>query len=114
MNLRLIAVCFLFSGLLGCQHEPQVTPATGCPQISFSTQVNPIIQQNCAIASCHVAGFPDGDFTQFDELKEKVDNGSFKNSVIDWSVPRMPETYKLPESQISTLKCWIEQGAQKN
>ena len=91
-------VCCL--SLWHCKHEPQETPEPACNPVSFTGQIQPIIQVNCAITNCHVAGSPDGNFNNFADLKEKIDNGSFKNSVIDWNAPRMPEAYKLPEAEL--------------
>ena len=89
-------------------------PAPACQPVSYARDVKPIIQQNCATSGCHVAGFPDGDFTQYAPLKAKVDNGSFKNSVIDWNAPKMPETQKLPENQLRILQCWLNANAPEN
>jgi hypothetical protein len=86
-----IGIAVLLS-LGSCKHTPQEMPVPTCEPVSFARDVKPIIQQNCATYGCHVAGFPDGDFNNFTALKEKVNNGSFKNSVIDWNAPRMPET----------------------
>ena len=105
-------VCCL--SLWHCKHEPQETPVPACNPVSFTGQIQPIIQVNCAITNCHVAGSPDGDFNNFADLKEKIDNGSFKNSVIDWNAPRMPEAYKLPEAELRMLQCWLNQGALHN
>ena len=109
----LVSFAILF-GLGSCKHEPQETPAPSCSPVSFARDVKPIIEQNCAIYGCHVAGSPDGDFNQFPDLKEKVNNGSFKNSVIDWNAPRMPETYKLSEAQLRILQCWLNDNAPEN
>src|SRR5688572_31296836 len=109
----LLALMFL-PGFTGCKHQPQDVPAPVCQPVSFARDVKPIIQQSCATYGCHVAGSPDGDFNQFMDLKEKVTNGSFKNSVIDWKAPRMPETHQLPEAQLRVLQCWLNDNAPEN
>ena len=115
MKIRLLLLLNFTLGLGACKHQPQEIPApSGCASVTFSGQVNPIIQQNCAISGCHVANFPDGDFTKFSDLHEKVTDGSFKNSVIDWNAPRMPDNHKLPEENIRILQCWLNQGAPNN
>ena len=114
MKNRLLFGLFLFYSLSGCKHQPQEMPAPTCQPVSFARDVRPIIQQNCATYGCHIAGSPDGDFNQFAELKAKVTNGSFKNSVIDWNAPRMPETHQLPDAQLRVLQCWLNDNAPEN
>ncbi len=101
--------------LAGCKHTPEPKPQnTTCTPVSFSRDINPIIQQNCAISGCHNNGFANGDFTLYSDLKVKVDNGSFHNSVIDFNAPKMPPAGKLPDAQLNLLQCWLNQGAPNN
>jgi hypothetical protein len=118
MKPALLFSLLLFLNLAACtnnkREEPQPFTTAECKNITYSANVFPIIQQTCAITGCHIAGFPDGDFTRFEDLKDKVNNGSFKNSVIDGNAPVMPETGKLPDAQIQVLQCWLKNGAPNN
>lgn len=114
MKNRWLAVFFSGLWLAGCKHQPQPAPAPVCAPVSFSAQIKPLIQQHCTLPACHHSGSSDGDFTRFEDLKEKVANGSFQNSVLNWKEPKMPETYKLPEADLQLLTCWLSQGAPNN
>lgn len=114
MKRKFLVGLFILAGLGGCRHEPQAPPVLPCAPVSFTSQVRPILETNCTLANCHVAGSPDGNFHDFAALKEKIDNGSFHNSVIDWNAPRMPETYKLSAADLQLLQCWLRQGALPN
>lgn len=106
----------LVLGLLAaaCKHDPQELPPPTCASVTYTGQVKPILQQNCMLSGCHNANSPNGDFNKFEDLKNLVTNGSFKNSVIDWNAPRMPETHKLSDEGIRLLQCWLNQGAPNN
>ena len=94
--------------------EPQPLTVSACDSIpaTFSGQVNPIIQQNCAITGCHVpGGTGTNDYTSYAGVKANVDNGSFRHSVIEGQPPVMPPTGQLPAEQLRILECWLNNGA---
>ena len=99
--------------------EPKPEPVVECVpgEYSFATNVKPIIETKCATSSgCHATGSFTGDFTNFQELKEKVTNGKFKNSVLDHKAPVMPPmgSAELTEAELKILKCWHNNGAPNN
>lgn len=94
--------------------EPKPVTASECETITYSASVVPIIQQNCTTPYCHDANSVNGNFNNYEELKIRVDDGRFKNSVIDGNIPVMPQTGKLPDAQIRILQCWLNNGAPKN
>jgi hypothetical protein len=96
------------------KEEPKPVSLCDPAQSTFSGHVNPIIQLNCAIYGCHDAGSGNGDFTKYEELKIRVEDGRFKNSVIDGNTPVMPPSGKLPDAQIRVLECWLSNGAPNN
>ena len=107
-----IITSFLF--LMGCSKSEQeiITPTCDTTQIiSFSSTVQPIITKSCNIPGCHVSGFANGDFTNYDGIKERVDNGSMKTRTANQSMPLEGEL-TIPE--IETILCWIESGAANN
>jgi hypothetical protein len=84
--------------------------------ISFNSRVKPILSASCNSSSCHGAGTGPGrgDFSAYEGVKAKVDNGSFENRVI---VRRnMPPSSRTPlsEQEIQDLKSWIDAGAPNN
>lgn len=113
----ILSAALLFSLAACVNHErEEPKPLSECdPSLStFSGHVNPIIQTNCVLSGCHEAGSVNGDYTSYAGLKEKVDNGTFKNSVIDGNTPVMPQTGQLPDAELRVLECWLNNGAPNN
>ncbi|NBB88326.1 MAG: hypothetical protein GVX96_00865 [Bacteroidetes bacterium] len=81
--------------------------------ITFSSDVERIINTNCAYSGCHVSGTGLPDYTSYDGVAAQVENGRFENRVlIQQNMPPSnasgPTT--LSEDDLFTLECWIEQG----
>lgn len=98
--------------------DPGTTGSTDSVQACDSTKVlycnkiKPIIDLNCAIAGCHVSGFPSGDFTQYAGVKAKVDNGNILLRVFS-DPPSMPPSNPLPASDTTLLGQWLREGAKE-
>jgi len=83
-----------------------------CLEVTYSKNVVPIINAHCAIDGCHVAGFAPGDFTSFQVLYSKVENGSFELRVFELRI--MPPNDSLSDEELKTFQCWIDNGALNN
>jgi len=99
--------------------QPEVPEVCDTLNVSYSTDIMPIIMFNCAISfGCHVSGgSAPGDFMSYADLKAKADNGTLKNRVV--VSKNMPPTYSegptaLADSSIQKIDCWIKDGALKN
>ena len=80
-------------------------------QSAFAANVNPIIQQTCAIATCHDAGSLNGPgplltynqiFNARIAIKTAVGNGT------------MPKTGSLTTAQKNSIICWVDAGGPNN
>ena len=81
--------------------------------VTYSSHVAPIINSSCATTGCHVSGGSGpGNFTVFNELIAKVNNGSFENRVLIQQT--MPPNSELSECDLQTLEIWINNGAPNN
>lgn len=80
--------------------------------VSYSTDLVSVINSSCAISNCHVAGFGFGDFTSYDGIKAKADDGSLRREVV--INQSMPVTGSISQSDRDNFKCWIEAGAPNN
>lgn len=111
---------FLLGALLlmaGCYYdtEAKLYPSRACDttNVTWSGTIQPIIQGNCAIPGCHVAGGTGpGDFTSYLGVKEKVDNGTLRQEVVVDGT--MPPDYDLRPCEVQQIDAWIQAGALEN
>ena len=114
----LTIICFFgFVAFQSCDFDNLPEPTTGgCESgsITYNEQIQAILETNCAYTGCHLSGFPNGDFSAYnDDLVNFLENADFKERVID--LRDMPPEYatgptELSEEDILSLKCWIEDG----
>jgi len=104
---------FVFSmglvSLLSCTTDKFETDP--CLSVSYVESVRPLVEKKCALAGCHVSGFQPGDFTDYEVLKQKAQEGKIQLMV--FSLGNMPPVNKLTEEEKSLLHCWIQSGAKK-
>jgi uncharacterized membrane protein len=98
---------------------PEPIPVTPdeCAQITFSKNIKPIIEQNCAVSGCHATngiGNDYGNFETYEGLKIKVDQGQVRNRV--FVVKDMPPAPygPLTTEESRALECWLNNGAPNN
>ncbi len=78
--------------------------------ISYSAQVQPIIQLNCAKSSCHVPGTPNTDLTDFLVVQTWAEE--IKSLVSFGTMPPPPDI--LTQGEIDLIVKWVNQGALNN
>jgi hypothetical protein len=105
------SILFVFSlglvSLLSCTIDKFETDP--CLSVSYSETVHRVVEKKCATAGCHVPGFQPGDFTSYDVLKKKAEEGKIQLTV--FKLGNMPPVEKLTVDEKAVLKCWIESGA---
>lgn len=79
--------------------------------VTFSDVIKPIIDTNCAVKSCHVAG-PSlrVDFTNFANIQNYA--AEIKERTATRDMPRGGRV--LTSEQIAQIACWVDNGAQNN
>jgi ribosomal protein S27E len=77
--------------------------------IKFSTDIQNIITNSCAVSGCHIAGTGRQDFTQFSiiqsnasDIKSRTQSGN------------MPRTGTISEQEKAMIACWVDDGALNN
>ncbi len=113
----------LFAGLLmigvvsSCNDEDdmmvEMQPEECTETPTFRTDVEMIINSNCAYSGCHVGGTGLPVLTSYDEVKIQIENGQFEDRVLVRQ--NMPPSNasgptELNDGDLNTLRCWIEQG----
>jgi hypothetical protein len=105
------------STTVGCYYDneeelyPTDPNACDTANVSFSADILPIIQGNCA--GCHPGsgGFP---LENYANVKAKVDNGSLNlRLLINQDMPPAGNT-ELNQCQKLLIQSWIAKGAQDN
>src|SRR6478735_7406653 len=109
MKLKIFSVIILLAGLMtGCYYDIVTPPDPNAPpqQVSYSGDLQPIWDQNCAKSGCH-DGAHDPLLTQAESYNSLI-AGGFVNVAIptesilyqELSGGSMPPTGKLPSSDI--------------
>ena len=114
--LLLLLVAVIFSCTQGIE-DPMVTPTNPCSTVTFKTDITPIINQTCAIKSCHVSGTGLGDYTVYAGLAKEATNGGFKKEVLtNKSMPPRNSSGQtsLTVAQLEKFTCWINAGSPNN
>lgn len=106
-----LSVCVLI--VEGCRSDKIVPSSQECSNVVFySMDIRPLILTHCAVSNCHVQGFQPGDFTRYQPLKDKADNGRLHLFVLE--VKNMPPGGSMTEEERQMIGCWIEQGSPNN
>jgi hypothetical protein len=89
---------------------------------SFSAQIQPIMQQNCATSSCHgYGGFAPFGLNTHGEVDSAAINTNFILAIKHQTPLPMPrvdpflqDATLLPDSIIQIIECWVNQGRPNN
>ena len=115
-----IQLCvFISLGLfISCKHD---TPAISGPELSFKTDIQPLINSSCANPGCH-DGNEEFSLRTYDQIMDHGDvksgnpEGSKLYKVTTWTTyeERMPPNNQLSDDQILRIYQWIKQGVKNN
>lgn len=109
----ILSIVFFYSCYNDNEEELYGPVSCDVSAITYTNDVLPIINTSCATAGCHVSGGTgSGDFTNYTELKAKVDNGSFENRVLIQK--NMPPSTPLTDCELQILQAWVDNGALNN
>ena len=120
-NYLLNLVCLLIVIFFSCKKDKvpisNQIQNNDCPNIvSYSQQIQPILNQSCATSYCHGGGANGYDLSNHASVS---DNASIILSVIKHEsgfvpMPYPPGSPKLPDSVINHFQCWFDQGMLNN
>jgi uncharacterized membrane protein len=100
----------------GCAYDNEAdlygTPACPPDEISFSQDIKPIIQTNCAIANCHVDGRQLPSLETFEQIQANAQR--IKSRTGNGTMPPPTSGKSLSESEIELISCWVDAGAVEN
>jgi len=110
-----------FSGLEPGNYEVEVRDENGCGTtttvmiqsgVSFQSEIEAIINTNCAVSGCHVSGTSRPDFTVFSNIQSRA--GGIKSRTQAGTMPPASSGNSLSEEEIQKIACWVDDGAQNN
>ena len=91
-----------------CQDQMEVT-ITSVPEVSFASQVKPIIDTNCQKSGCHGSNSSLPSFGTYNQVLANA--AKIKTRTSNKS---MPPTGALADANIQLIADWVDQGAPNN
>lgn len=100
-------------GLLGRCTYDHLEDMKGCRTtgVSWSMDVQPLVQTRCALTGCHVTAETIGNFTTYGGVKAAADSGVLQ-TVLDLNL--MPPLEGLEQCERDRLRAWLSEGAPEN
>jgi hypothetical protein len=93
-----------------CQKVISVSVPRGNTGVSFSSDIESILQTNCNLSGCHGSGTGSRDYTNFANVQSKA--VQIKTRTGNKSMPIGGLT--LSQQQIDLIACWVDDGAKNN
>ena len=114
--LATVAGLILISISCSSESEDQLPPpsAARCETSNpkLSADILPIIQQNCAVAGCHVSGTGRADFTVKDNILQF--SGTMLAHTQSGFMPPAGSGMSITVAQKELIYCWVTKGALDN
>ncbi|AEM71351.1 hypothetical protein Murru_2313 [Allomuricauda ruestringensis DSM 13258] len=116
-----LTVLLLFISFQSCYYDHPEEEVLSKTEVSFAADVQPIFDANCTV--CHPALVPNPDLSEGNSYPTLINENYIIANDLDGSLlyqrlignpSVMPPTGSLPDSQITLIKNWIEQGALNN
>jgi hypothetical protein len=110
----------IFSALASGNYLVKITDNTGCSVtqtvrvssgIKLTAEIKSIIDANCAVSGCHVAGgAAPVNFTVFSNIQSSASD--IKSRTQSGNMPK--DGSKLPQAELDAIACWVDDGAPNN
>ncbi len=111
---------FLVTAMLqGCYYDNEEElygPGPACDTTAnvYNGKIKLLIDTNCAISGCHGNGAANPLLTTYAQVKAKIDDGTFKNRVIDLKNMPPPSQSPLSACELQLISTWVAKGAPEN
>jgi hypothetical protein len=109
------ALALLFTGCY-YDNEEELYPSSYCDTtaVTWSLTIEPLIQAECAVPACHVAGDQTPYLDTYTGVKAIADDGRLRGVTIDGDPFFMPSSGKLPFCRQQEIQAWLDAGAPNN
>jgi len=123
-RLPMVLMGLMIGGMLACSsdNEEDMNPGNGngnggndrCEDnmATLSGEVSTIIENNCAISGCHVAGTGRVDFTVKANIIQNAT--TIRNNTESGIMPEASSGLTLTQDEKDDIYCWVANGAQDN
>lgn len=114
-SLFILLAC-LFSALSACEWENEETlfaEEKACAEeVLFSTHIGPLVQTNCAVSGCHIAGGVSPELSSYENVKAVA--ADVKRQTQSGNMPPPSSNKSLSQEEIKQIACWLEQGTKQD
>jgi len=93
----------------GCETSNTITVLSG---VSYTNQIQTIVETNCAITNCHDGGNSLPDWSKLTNLQTSADN--IKSRTAAMTMPPASSGITLEQEEIDAIGCWVDDGALDN
>lgn len=102
----------------GCYYdvEEELYPGGFCDTtaVTYAGMVKPLVQGNCAIPGCHVAGGQSPDLGTYAGVKAAADAGLLVSLAVQGNPMPMPPSGLLSACDRQRIEAWVNAGAPNN
>ncbi len=115
---KIIGIVLMVMSIYACSKDEETPISCDVENVSFSTDVFPILQANCTFSICHSSsGQANGiDLSSYDRLKATVTQNTLLGAInhSPGFEPMPKNAAKLPDCDIETITVWYKEGALDN
>ena len=114
---KIIFLVLLGLSFVSCLKD-KTKPIVDCPEISYTYDVRPIIENSCKTQQGPFTGCHDAWIDDFSAVQARIEKGEWEADVVtNRTMPKIPNTKgidSLTADEIHTMQCWLYQGYPEN
>ena len=115
---QIISTIFIVITFISCHKDKTLVLGPCGAEISYTTDIIPIIQSSCMTNQGPGTGCHDTWITEHSNIVNYINDESWQNAVWgSYSMPKMPNNFgidSLTSDEVQIMKCWVEQGFPEN
>jgi hypothetical protein len=112
----LLLLATVLFALPGCYYdtEEELYPNSFCDttNVTWTADIQPLIQSSCAIPGCHVPGSQSPNLTSYSAVQTNA--AAIKGVIVDGAPFFMPPSGRLPSCDQQKVSQWVAAGAPQN
>ena len=115
---QIISIIFIVLTFISCHKDKTIALGPCGTEISYTTDIIPIIQSSCMTNLGPGTGCHDTWITEHSNIVNYINNDSWQNAVWgSYTMPKIPNNFavdSLTSDEVQIMKCWVEQGFLEN